>query len=173
MFVQIKINEMKTILIPTDLSTRSLDLIKNAILNFPNEKLNIILAYGLKSHVSDFEPMNFLSARNTSTTINKEFVDMKNKLYLEHRNQLVKIRIEAFTGMNSFAFKNFLIANKVTQAVVPKTSFDNLPSKHQFDLRDLILEHVDQLIMVDSPGSIDSNNSFKFKVSSILQHIKL
>lgn len=164
---------MKTILIPTDLSIGSLDLIKNAVLNFPNQKLNIILTYGLKTHVSDFEPMNFLGSRNSSSTVPKEFVDMKNKLYLEHRNQLSKIRIEAFTGMNSYAFKNFLIANNVTEAIVPKASFNDFPSKTQFDLRDLIIQHIEKLILVDYPGSRDSNNSFTFKVSSILQQIKL
>lgn len=170
---QIKTDEMKTILIPTDLSKESLDLIKNAILNFPNQKIKIIMAYGLKTHISDFEPMNFLSSRYLTSELSNDFVNKKNRLQLEHSNQIAKIQIEVFTGTNSYAFKNFLMANEVTDAIIPKSKLRNFSSKNHFDLSDLINKQVTNVIAVNHPVNNTSNDNFKFKVSSILQEIKL
>ena len=163
---------MKTILIPTDFSVQSLDLIKNAILNFPNQKVNIVLALGKKSMVSDFEPMIFLGLRN-SETIERTFVSKKNKLHLEHKNQISRIQIEVFTGTNKYAFDNFLVANNITDALLPMAPFRNFNAKNYFCLSHLIQANMDKVVKVDNFTEEPTKKEFVFKVTSILDRVNL
>lgn len=164
---------MKTILIPTDLSTESLNLIKNSILNFPNQKINIVLGIGRKTVIGDFEPMDFLGGRNYKAPVSREFASHKNKLYLEHKNQISKIRVEVFTGANKYAFTNFLAANQITDGLMPKTPFNNFTTKNYFDLSQLMRSNMEELVFVDNQVQEPLRKEFNFKVTSILDRINL
>jgi len=158
---------MKTIIIPTDLSIDSLDLVKNAVLNYPDEIINIVLSYGREIRLTDFEPMNFLSTRNFNSNINENFINLKQKLFHEHKNQIGKISIEAFSGMNSFAFANFLEAHQISEALIPATAQNKFPSKGYFDIRDLIKANMKKVIEVQTRKKDLKQTDYKLTVTSI------
>ncbi len=139
---------MKTIIIPTDLSLNSLDLVKNAVLHFPNEKINIVLTYGFSVRITDFQPMDFLGSRAFKPEINKDFLALKKKLSMEHKNQISRLSIEVFTGTNSIAFKNFLDAHNITTALVSEKPQVSFATKNQFDISPLIQANMDNIITV-------------------------
>lgn len=162
---------MKTIIIPTDLSINSLDLVKNAVLNYPNEIINIVLSYGHEMRLSDFQPMNFLSSRNFKSNINENFINLKQKLFQEHKNQIGKINVEAFTGMNSFAFANFLEAHQISEALIPETAQNSFPSREYFDISDLIRENMQKVIEVKTRKKDLRQKDCKLTVTSISKKV--
>lgn len=168
---QIKNKKMKTIIIPTDLSLNSLDLVKNAVLHFPNEQINIVLAYGFEVRVSDFQPMDFLGSRGFKSEINKNFLHLKKKISLEHKNQIGKLTIEAFTGTNTIAFKNFLIAHNITMALVPEIPQDSFSTKNHFDISPLIQSNMDKIITIMTSTTDKIKSDSALSINSLNQQV--
>lgn len=164
---------MKTIIIPTDLSLGSLDLVKNAVLNFPGEKINIVLTYGMKLAMSEFQPMEFLGNRNYKSEICHKFTRLKKRLFIEHKNQINKIDIEVFTGTNAIAFSNFLKRNNISIALIPNTALRNFPTKKHYDITKLIKSNMSNIIEVDHDGRSEFHNNSGLTVTSISQKINL
>jgi hypothetical protein len=104
---------MKTILIPTDFNTLSLQPIPALVKKFYPEEVNILLVHmmGVTDCVRE---LLMLSRRSSEYQhISHDFYNACNQLKAIHNGELNSLRIEFFYGNTVAVFKNFLEANDV------------------------------------------------------------
>ena len=107
---------IKNLLIHTDFSIRSLGLLKTALNEHSDQKVNIILGYGyrLSSSISD---LLFLSNRKLIESLTStEFKEALQVLQSKYSSQINELRIEPFTGVNQLAFENYISGNAIDEA---------------------------------------------------------
>ncbi|WP_299780975.1 hypothetical protein [uncultured Formosa sp.] len=125
---------MKTILIPTDFSEKSLQLIKNAVLHFPEESIQIVLATGYQTSILNWSTKSKL----VSIIADKKFYKLLSDIKLEHGSKISNVNIDLYTGKTNEAFKAFLESNNIEDAIIPKNKLIQFPNNKCFDICDLI-----------------------------------
>ncbi|MDA3613701.1 hypothetical protein [Polluticaenibacter yanchengensis] len=129
----------QTILIPTDFSIGSLQVLKEFLnKQEDNSKVNIIFAagYTTSSSISD---LLFFSKHRIIKTLNLDAFDDAVKIIENKYNNKVNLtKIEFFTGWNQRSFINFLEGNDVDQIIYSKE--EQLKSIHKswFDITPLV-----------------------------------
>lgn len=127
----------KTIVIPTDFSVGSLNLIK-LLLNTEEKhvKLDIIMLHGVKSSDSITELLFFSKNAVVSSLTNPSFEEACGIIRNKYASQLHCIRKDIFSGTTQAAFNQYAAANGVDAIYIPasyrftpltKRSFDVLP----------------------------------------------
>jgi len=140
---------MRKIIIPTDFTVESLQLIEYAILNYPDEKLDVILAFGYKIPLHEIEIIKFSSMSIIHKATSEKFLKAKKNILIEHSDRLNRINIELFCGLNSVVFKNFLREHNIHDAIIPQNNFICLKNSKCFDLTPLIRKKVENVIEVE------------------------
>lgn len=108
-----------SILIPTDFSVSSLNLVKQVLLEHPEDELNILLTFEcqLTDSITD---LLFLSKQSIiDSHSNEDFQDGLHILKNRFGSKIRTFRIEPFFGFNSRAFRAFVQANNVVHAYLP------------------------------------------------------
>lgn len=152
---------MKKIFIPTDFSVESLQLIDYAILNYQDPKLNIVLIAGFKLPESRMDVMTFSPGKVVLKLTDSAFLKAKNNYLEEHSDRINCISIELFTGLNSFAFKNFAQTLQITNAIVPKDDFLAFSNKKTFNPIPFIrknIQHVADVEVVKEESKVKVSN---------------
>ena len=108
---------MKNILIPTDFSIRSLDLVKAAVYAGINEPMNILLVHCFKMSDNIQELMALSRRRKDYEHISDEFREVCNQLQERYPARITNIRVECFYGSTLAVFKNYLYANAISMIV--------------------------------------------------------
>ena len=139
---------MRKILIPTDFTVQSLQLVEYALLNFPNTKLDIILIAGFKLPDTRWSIFHFSEREQIRKQLSEEFNEAKRLIVLEHKEAITNITIQLFSGINSFAFQNFLEQLHVDDAIIPKGYSLYCPSGKWFDTTGFIKKNVKNVIEV-------------------------
>ncbi|MDW5288481.1 hypothetical protein [Formosa sp. PL04] len=129
---------MKTVLIPTDFSENSLQLIKNAVLHYPNETIKLVLASGYRMSINAFNQSSNSRPKLIKSLANKQFYKTLSGLILDHKNKISNVKIELYTGNTNDAFKDFLITNNIDESLIPNNNLSQFPNKKCFDLTGLI-----------------------------------
>lgn len=125
----------KKIIIPTDFSIDSLNIIKSVIgRSDPSISYDIILLHGV--HLSDsISELLFFSKENCIASLsNEEFNEACLVIKNKYDSQIRSIRKDIFTGSNQAAFENYLDANKVEIAFIPSHPVYQFNDKRSFDL---------------------------------------
>ncbi|MGY3211383.1 hypothetical protein [Mucilaginibacter sp. HD30] len=109
---------MKTVLIPTDYRTESLQYIPKLLSKFYPEKVDVVMVH-MMSVTDCVRELLMLSRRSEeykhiSDDFYKACISLKN----EHQHQLNNIRLEFFYGNTTVAFKNFMELHNI-DAVLP------------------------------------------------------
>ncbi|RFN60214.1 hypothetical protein [Marixanthomonas ophiurae] len=154
-----KLEKMRKILIPTDFTVESLQLVEYAILNFPNTKLDIILIAGHKLPNTRWGITHFSSREQIRKQFTDEFVKAKQRLLVEHKQSLDTITCELFTGLNSIAFKNFMEKLGAENAIIPKDKVLQYPGVKWFDTTKFLKKNATEVVEV--PAKIDTELSQK------------
>jgi len=137
---------MRRILIPTDFTINSLQLVEYAILNFPDTKLDIVLIAGYRLPDTRWGVTHFHEREKIREQVSGKFKEAKRRIVLEHKNAIETISFELFTGVNSFAFQNFLEQINVDDAVVPSKKALFCPNSKWFDTTDFIKSNMKNVI---------------------------
>jgi DNA polymerase elongation subunit (family B) len=126
----------KTILIPTDFTVRSLNLVKIALQkNYQSqEKLRIILVHGIMAPTSITELLFYSKAKELEELENAEFQASCKLLLGKFDEKIERMTIDLFSGFNQSAFENYLDANRVDEAYIPANYKLKLTSRSSFDL---------------------------------------
>ena len=111
---------MRKVLIPTDFTIESLQLVEYAILNFPDKKLDIILIAGHKLPDTRWALTRFRTRTQVRKQLNEKFNASIKRITMEHKKNIERVSFELFTGINSYAFQNFLEQLDAHDAVIPK-----------------------------------------------------
>ena len=139
---------MRNILIPTDFTIASLQLIEYALLNFPNTKLNIVLIAGFRLPDTRWAVFHFSESKQIRMQLSEEFIEAKHLIIREHKEAIENITFQLFSGVNSFAFQNFLEQLHLDYAVIPKGNTLYYPNRKWFDTTRLIKKNVKNIIEV-------------------------
>mgnify|MGYP006137000867 FL=1 len=108
-----------SILIPTDFSIASLNLLKQALNDNREAKRNFILVFdcNLSDSITD---LLFLSKATLITSCSNEtFNEGLEILKNRYADVIDSIRIEPFYGFTKAAFRNFLSANQIEETYLP------------------------------------------------------
>ena len=124
---------MKRVLIPTDFSIKSLQLLDYAILNYPNEQLSLVLVSGYRIKESLWDMRNFSEQREINKLCSEEFTKSKRTFLREHRDVVDRLSIHLFSGHNMFAFKNFLKQNDLQDGIITDAQFLSYEKPNTFD----------------------------------------
>ncbi len=158
---------MKRVLIPTDFTVESLQLIEYAILNFPKTKLDIILVYGLRLPDTRWGLTHFSAIREINKLTTETYAKAKNVFVREHSDTIEDLRFELFTGLNSFAFQNFSEQLGVKDAIVPRGKFLNYNGSKCFDPTRFIKKNMEKVIEIPLETTVEHQEA-RFSISSLL-----
>ncbi len=110
---------MKKILVPTDFTIESLSVLKNALENNPNEKLDILLVHGVSMSNSITDLLFFKKHQFISSLETQEFCEAKDILKNKFASNINSLVSDVFVGFTSSAFENYIEGNKVNEAYIP------------------------------------------------------
>lgn len=106
---------------PTDFTVESLNLVKQAIEDHPNEKIDFLLVHGI--HVTDSitDLLFFSKGKIISSLTNPVFDEACSVLRKHFASAVNSFRIELFMGFTQTAFTNFMISMQVDKMYVPES----------------------------------------------------
>jgi len=125
----------KTILIPTDFSIGSLNLVKEAARMLSDEGVRLLLVHGVYMPDSIVDLLFFSKQRLIDEMASKDFQDACRIIHHKYYSQISAIQTELFTGFTQSAFQGLIEGFGVERAFVPKhyqmrgttRSFDVIP----------------------------------------------
>ncbi|GAA5220557.1 hypothetical protein [Membranihabitans marinus] len=158
---------MEKILIPSDFSNQSLQLIEYAVLNHPNKVLDIVLVHGYSMPVNYWDQINFSQKAVIQNLTDEGFMEQLDILLLEHDSEINTIKIELFLGTNNLAFKRFVEQHKIVSAIIPTERLGNFNRKGSFDPTSYIVKCIDNTLEVClSENEFDISN-LQFSISDL------
>lgn len=124
----------KTILIPTDFTVNSLNVLKSILIqNEAKQTYNVILLHGMSLSDSIRDLLFFSKSKQIDSLTNPEFEEAYEVIRNKFDSQISSLRIDLFTGYNLSAFNNYLEGNKVEQIFISDKK-PVLTNKNSFDL---------------------------------------
>ncbi|QWX82613.1 hypothetical protein H0I23_09030 [Cellulophaga sp. HaHaR_3_176] len=124
---------MKKVIIPTDFSIKSLQLIAHVAQFYPDELTDVLLVYGYR--ISDIDDK--LSHSSSSQIIRKladgDFLEAKADMQKKFCLNINSIHLDVFTGTNSFAFQNYRDSHQIHDAIIPNKGFLKFSGSSCFD----------------------------------------
>lgn len=139
----------KTILIPTDFTVNSLNMLKTILIqNEAKQTFNVILLHGMSLSDSIRDLLFFSKSKQIDSLTNPEFEEAYEVIRNKFDSQISSLRIDLFTGYNLSAFNNYLEGNKVEQIFISDKK-PVLTNKNSFDLSRFIEKCQVQVTKVD------------------------
>ena len=112
---------MKTILIPTDFTADSLSILKTALNSEQDNKVNIVLGYGINLPWSITDLLYYSRKSLLKELESDDFKEAKEIILNKYGSIINSIRIEVFHGHNQNAFENYIKGNKIDCSVLPES----------------------------------------------------
>lgn len=125
----------KTIVVPTDFSVQSLNVLKNILSeNEGGCQYDIVLLHGL--YLTDsITDLMFMSKRRLAEQLsNPAFEEACGVICSKFDSQISSIRKDIFTGFTQSAFDNYLEANRVEDVYVSTKKSFQFTDKRSFDI---------------------------------------
>ena len=148
---------MKRVLIPTDFTVQSLQLIDYAILNFPNDILDIILISGFELNENLWSMRNYSEQREVNKLCSESYTKAKRIFLREHRDNIERLHIRLFTGHNNVAFQNFVDQNALDTAIIAGEGFLQYQQSRAFDSSTYIKACIKNIIEIP----LEQKSSYK------------
>ncbi|MFZ5973056.1 MAG: hypothetical protein ACOYXA_15825 [Bacteroidota bacterium] len=128
----------KTILVPTDLTIESLNILSYAIRHEDNGPLDIVLLNGYRSSDSIIDLLFFNKENERDTLVSKEFKEAYEILKNRNASKVNSIAVEFFSGFNKAAMRNLLEARAVEKIYLPATYKMRELHARSFDITPLL-----------------------------------
>ena len=107
----------KTVLIPTDFTIQSLNILKTFLSQNPNNQYNIVLVHGLNIGDSIRDLLFFSKNKQIQELSNDAFIEAFEVIKNKFDSQINSLKIDFFTGSNQAAFNNFIEGNQINQII--------------------------------------------------------
>ena len=127
---------MKKILIPTDLSVRSLNIIHSVVEHY-DEPLDIILFHAVQIG-SSLNDILFQTRRIGQTLINREYATGCEILKRKYKTQIKRLHTAFFYGSNTGTFNDFAERHQADIIIINELQEYAQPSEFSFDPSELI-----------------------------------
>ena len=125
----------KTVLIPTDFSIASLNIVKNYLsMQSSNARINVILLHGLHQSDSITSLLFYSKRRLLEDLCSKEFREGCTVLKNKYASQVRTMKTDIFSGLTQSAFDQYAEANAITEICVPISYKPNFKNKNSFNL---------------------------------------
>jgi len=144
----------KTIVIPTDFTVPSLNVLKAVLSrNESQQKYDVILLHGFHLGDSIRDLLFFSKPQQIASLMNTEFEEAYEVIRNKFDSQISSLKIDLFTGYNLSAFNTYLEANGVNEIFASdrkpkfghKNSFDLLRFINKCRINATIIETVSKL----------------------------
>ncbi|WP_404361271.1 hypothetical protein [Methylotuvimicrobium sp. KM1] len=123
----------RTILIPTDFSVKSLNLVNYTLANAGDDKLYFVLTHCRFLSDCPIDLLYYSKTELLQSLKNPEFKKACKALRQSYSADKVLIKTELFTGLNQAAFKTFIDGNQINEAVIPKRYNPRLNRQKSFN----------------------------------------
>lgn len=124
----------KTIVIPTDFTFQSLNVLKTVLSkNEENISFNIILLHGISLSDSIRDLLFFSKSKLMNTLSNKEFDEACEVIRNKYASQINSFKLDLFTGYTQSSFNNYIEAKEVDEVYISNIALEK-PHKKSFDL---------------------------------------
>ena len=107
----------KTVLIPTDFTIQSLNILKTFLNQNPNNQYDIVLVHGLNIGDSIRDLLFFSKNKQIQELSNDAFIEAFEVIKNKFDSQINSLKIDFFTGSNQAAFNNFIEGNQINQII--------------------------------------------------------
>jgi hypothetical protein len=134
---------------PTDFTVESLNLVKQAIEDHPNEKIDFLLVHGIHATDSITDLLFFSKGKIISSLTNPVFEEVCSMMRKHFAPAVNSFRIELFMGFTQTAFTNFMISMQVNKIYLPESYNLKLKNKMSADLMPYIQRSKIKKIGVD------------------------
>jgi hypothetical protein len=142
---------MKNVLIPTDFSIRSLNLVKAAVQTNLDEPLNIVLVHFFKMSDNIQELMMLSKRMKDYDNISEAFKATCRELEDSYPQRINAIRIECFYGSTLAVFKNYLFGNGISLIIYDEHFRYKKVNKNSIDPLNIIKKSGCELLAI-TPG---------------------
>ena len=142
---------MKHILIPTDFSFRSLNIIRYAAGHFQDEQLKVTMLHFLEMPDSITDLLMMPRESSYFNLETPEFREGKSMLLNRFSSQVAEIRTDFFMGESKRQFKNYLEHQGIETIVFPQNYEMKLASKRSYDPSKLIWRTGWPVLYLDIP----------------------
>lgn len=161
----------RTILIPTDFTVQSLNILKSVLSNNEAENtFDVILLHGFTLSDSIRDLLFFSKYQQIEALTTPEFEEAYEVIKNKFDSQISSLRIDLFTGYNVSAFNNYLEGNRVSEIFVSgkQSVFSN---KKSFNLNKFIEKCSINATKIDNA----SNEVFseKGKVAEVFNQVSI
>ncbi len=108
----------KTILLPTDFTIESLNLLQAAA-RLGHEKIHVVMYHSIRSTDSIVELLFFSQDKFMESVAGSRFFDAVNMIRNKYSSVIESWRLELFTGRTKSAFRNFVAGNGADLILIP------------------------------------------------------
>lgn len=138
---------MKKILVPTDFSIGSLNVIHSIVSRF-DEPVEIVLFHAVyvSNNISD---LLFMTRKITQTYLTKDYTEACEILRNKYSSRVKSLKTEFFYGSSSMAFNNFVEANNADYIAINAQHKYKETYKHSIDPMPLVKKAKCALLSLD------------------------
>lgn len=133
-FVGKSIEMTKTILCPTDFTSESLNLVRQAIQDHADEKFNLVLLHGIHQSDSITDLLYFSKGKVIAELSNPIFDKEIEVLKARFAENINSFRLELFSGFTQRAFDRLLTDLQIEVVYLPRKYNFQLPRKSSMPL---------------------------------------
>ncbi len=165
------INEMdavKKVLIPTDFSVKSLNLLLEFLKQASSGKFEIILAHGYDVSNSFSEMLFYSEHKILAKLLTKEFKESCHLIENTYQSRLHKFRFSILTGNGKRYVRNYVEANKIDLVVCPKEYKMKFRSGNSFDLQPYLKTSNVEVLVMDRSQKVVSELENTEQLADIL-----
>lgn len=122
----------KTVLLPTDFSIESLNLLHAAV-RLGEEEINVVMYHAIHPSDSIVDLLFFSSDKFIDSIAEKAFIDAVNVIRSKYPSVIRSWSIELFTGKSKAAFRNFINGHHADMILVPESYTFRYPHARSAD----------------------------------------
>lgn len=148
---------VKSVLMPTDFSIRSLHVMRYALEENPTSKLNIVLVTGMRISGSITELLFFSRKELIKKLQGEVFNEACQIIRNKYQSRISEVHFEIFTGMTQGAFSLFLEGNNIEHIYIPENKlhykrpcFDPIPFMRKSKLPRSVVSWVEQEVIEEA-----------------------
>jgi hypothetical protein len=130
---------IKKILIPTDFSIQSLNVLKSALSDLnEGDKVDILMVHGMYNSTNITSLLFFSRKEILDSVASDSFREACQIIKSKYSSKINSMREEIFTGFTQSAFENFVEGNRIDEAVIARNYQMQLENKKSFDVTPFI-----------------------------------
>jgi hypothetical protein len=125
---------VRKVLIPTDFTVKSLNLMLHFIKNNTEDRFDILLAHGYSPSSSITDLLFFSKPKLISKLQTSEFEESCQLIQNTYRSRLRRVQTDIITGFSKRYFDSYVEANDIDLMVLPQDYKFKLSSSNAFDI---------------------------------------